>query len=91
VSSPFLVAFVEAVVHRLLAEEQIEIVPGNTPVVVESVASSLGSASNQSLVSTLSGALIRCEHVEEFYVDDEELKEIITSLSSSALPRGGPS
>ena len=90
-SSPFLVSFVQAVIHQLLDEERIEIEPGNTTVVVQAVASRLGSASNQSLVSTLSTALIGCEQVEELYVDDVELKEIITSLSPNALPRGGPS
>ncbi|MCB9677488.1 MAG: hypothetical protein H6737_20435 [Alphaproteobacteria bacterium] len=89
-SSPFLISFVEAVVTQLVENEQIEIRPGETGSVVGNVAARLGAASEgESLVSTLVKALLACDAVEELYVDDMELKDLITSLPVGTLPRGG--
>ncbi|MEZ4318260.1 MAG: hypothetical protein R3F61_12190 [Myxococcota bacterium] len=89
-SSPFLVAFVEAVVGRLLDRGDLEIADGETDAVVHAVAARLGTAGQgESLVSTLSKALLACEAVEELYADDMDLKELITDLPTDVLPRGG--
>ncbi len=90
-SSPFLLAFVEAVVGRLVQHDRIEIADGRQDEVVRVVAARLGSAGQgESLISTMSAALIACDAVEELWADDTELKELVTDLPRTALPRGGP-
>jgi hypothetical protein len=90
-SSPFLLGFVEAVVGRLVTDDRIEIRAGGEAEVVRVIAARLATATQgESLISTLSSALIACEFVEELYADDAELKDLVTDLPRTALPRGGP-
>ncbi len=90
-SSPFLTGFVEAVVSRLVSTGQLEIEPGATTAVIQGVAAQLATArDSSSLISTMSAAFIATEGVIELYADDEALKELVTDLPKTVLPRGGP-
>ncbi len=90
-SSPFLTGFVGAVVQRLLSSGQLEIEPGAADSVINGVAVKLATArDSSSLISTMSAALIGTEGVIELYADDDALKELVTDLPKTVLPRGGP-
>ena len=73
--------FSVAVVARLVETGRIEIVSGGQAQVTYFVANYLRrEGGGRSLVSTTVQALLVCPEVEEVYVDDTELKELITDL-----------
>ena len=81
-STPFLTGFATRILRELLAAGHIEIVPGSEPQVVAFLAAGLhGLSQGNQLVSSLVKALIACPEVEEFYLDNEALKDVITGLS----------
>jgi hypothetical protein len=81
-STPFLTGFATRILRELLAAGHIEIVPGSEEQVASFVASGLhGLGEGHQLVSSLVKALIACPEVEEFYLDNEALKDVITGLS----------
>ena len=89
--SAFLSGFAEAVVTRLLADGHLEIEAGRTREVIQFVGTQLSGASDgASLISTLSAALIQAEGVVELYVDDVELKELVTDLPPDVAQGGRP-
>ena len=80
-STPFLTGFVTRVVVALLAGGHLEVVPGSEERVIAFVAGKLSSSSQGSqLIDSLSRALIVCPEVEELFIDDDDLKELITEL-----------
>lgn len=88
-ATPFLQAFSEAVLAALSEQDLIEVEPGGQPAVAGFVAHRLADAAEgESLISTLAAALIAAPGVGELYVDDEQLKELVTDLPYAALPRG---
>jgi hypothetical protein len=78
--SPFLEGFTKAVLSRLLEKQWIEIEPGSEQAVIASVARGLGGSRDQSLVSLMVHAFIATDEVIELYVDNDQLKELITEL-----------
>ena len=73
--------FSVAVVTQLVETGRIEIVAGGQTRVTYFVANYLRrEGAGRSLVSTTVQALLVCPEVEEVYVDDAELKELITDL-----------
>lgn len=83
-SSPFLRRFVEQVLNSLEARDGIEIAPGRRVELVVEVSGALGTAGEgKQLVASLSRALLASELVEELYLDDDELKELIGDLDSA--------
>lgn len=79
-STPFLEAFTTAVLSRLLAEELIELRPGEEQGVVTDVAAALASVARGSLISSLSAALVAADGVDELWADNDELKRIVDEL-----------
>ena len=80
-STLFLLSFSAALVARLLDAKALVLVPGALPEdVVRYVAGALNGLTSKSLISALSGVLIECPAVDEVFMDDEELKEIVDSL-----------
>ena len=81
-STPFLTGFTTRVLSDLLAGGHVEIVAGSEGRVVAFVADGLhGLGEGNQLVSSLVNALIRCPDVVELYIDNEQLKDVITGLS----------
>lgn len=81
-SRTFLERFVDRVLAELETKGEIELAAPRELVAVE-VADSLASAGEGSqLIATLTRALLDSAHVEELYVDDDELKERIEDLGS---------
>lgn len=88
-ATPFLQAFSEAVLAALSEQDLIEVEPGGRPAVVDFVAGRLADArEGESLISSLSAALLAAPGVHELFADDEQLKELVTDLPRTALPRG---
>jgi hypothetical protein len=70
------------VLVKLLAEGHIEILPGSDERVVAFTAASLHVRSTGGqLIDTLAKALLACPDVDELYIDDEDLRTVITELS----------
>ena len=83
-STPFLLRFVDQVLKSLEGKDEIELVAGRRSVLVQEVAAALATAGQgKQLVSSLSRALVTSPHVEELYLDDEELKDRIGDLDNS--------
>lgn len=81
-ASALVKVFCEAVVYRLMQEDAAELRAGRERAVVDFVAEEVGRpAPGKQLVSSLSGALMRCPDVLEIYLDDEELIELVADLS----------
>jgi hypothetical protein len=94
VSTPFLAAFAERVIGRLLAENLVQIASGDSPVAgagaadraatdrtILFVANWLGSrAPGSSLLSSLEAALLACPEVVEVFVDLDGLKKLVDDL-----------
>lgn len=90
-STPFLLSFTESVLVTLHQSGDVELEDGQRDRVVEFVAARLANANHgESLVSTLAAALLACPWVEEIYVDDDQLKDVITDLPRAVIPRGKP-
>lgn len=88
-SSPFLLAFTEAVLRSLDERELVEIAAGSHASVVAFVAGRLGSArEGDSLISSLSAALLASPEVIELYADNQTLKEVVTDLPRGTVPGG---
>ncbi len=80
-STPFLTQFSEALVHRMVQVEQLELQPGSTAAVVRFLAAALFAArQGSSLISTVERALIACPQVVELYADIEGIKAIVDDL-----------
>ena len=89
-STSFLEGFSEALVDALLRDQHIEIEPGSRHVVAEELATRLAVApEGRSLISTLAQVLIEIPAITELFADDETLKELVTELPPTVLPRGG--
>ena len=83
-SSPFLRRFVEQVLNGLEARDGIEVAAGRQHELVVEVSGALANAGEgKQLVASLSRALLSSELVEELYLDDDELKELIGDLDST--------
>lgn len=83
-STPFLRGFSRAVLAELIAQGQIETMPGHEEAVALFVAEYLGAVpSGGSLITSLARALILCPHVEELYADDQTLKQVVQELQST--------
>ena len=78
---------VERVLHRLVAEEAIEIASGREAAVLAHCIKCLtvASAGNQ-LVDTLAKALLSAPDVGELYATNEMLKEFITESRNPPCP-----
>ncbi len=75
--------FSRAVVERLVREGQIELVASSEERVVQFVAAALGGAhEGSSLISTLARALLACPDVDELYLDNVGLKELVGDLKT---------
>jgi len=80
-STPFLLAFSEALVARLLEEGEIELVKGREMRVVEWLAGRLNTAKHgQTLISLTGDALIQCDDVIELWADNARIKELVEDL-----------
>jgi hypothetical protein len=89
-SSPFLHSFTEAIVGELIATEGLEI-SAPAEEVVTFVAERLGAAGEgKSLISNLVPHLLACPGVDDLYVDDAQLKQMVTDLPNTTLRRGTP-
>ena len=90
-ATPFLLSFTESVLVTLQATGDVEIHAGERDRVVEFVAGRLaGAGQGESLVSAFASALLACPAVEEVYVDNERLKQVITDLPRSVIRGGAP-
>jgi len=67
-------------VQVLLERDHLEVSPGSEMRVAQHIAATLHGSSMQSLVSLVIKALERCDDVEEFYIGNEELKDLVTDL-----------
>ena len=73
--------FSVALVTQLVQTGRIEIAQGSLEQVTYFVANYLRKeGSGQSLISTTVQALLVCPEVEELFIDDAEMKELITDL-----------
>ena len=91
-STPFLNSFTEAVMARLVAEDLLELEPESGAIAIHFISCRLGQTSKGgSLISAFSRAIIECPQVIELYADNDTIKEIVTDLPFTALPRGGGS
>ncbi len=80
-STPFLIGFTTRVLQKLLPAGHIEIVPGSEERVVAFVAANLhGLGEGHQLITSFVKSLIACPDVDEVYISDEELKDVITDL-----------
>lgn len=79
-STPFLRGFATSIVDALLSEDALVVTEGKELAVVEHVAKKLASAKNQSLISSLSAALLDAPDVDELYADDKQIKLLVESL-----------
>jgi hypothetical protein len=80
-STPFLAAFSEAVVGRLLADGRLTIEPGTEARVVLFVANRLGTAQpGSSLLSCMEAALLACAEVVDLHADLDDLKAVVDDL-----------
>jgi len=80
-STPFLQAFSQLVVSRLLSDGKLEVRAGSEAEVVRWLADYLaGPAQGFSLISSVSKALVNCPDVEELFADDDEIKGLVDSL-----------
>ncbi|MEQ1565927.1 MAG: hypothetical protein ABMA64_09845 [Myxococcota bacterium] len=81
-STPFLAAFADTVVVRLVADRQLELAPGGEARAVLFVANWLGThARGGSLLSSLEAALLACPEVVELYADVDRLKALVDDLA----------
>ena len=81
--SHFLQAFAYGIVTRLVENEELIVQEGRFNTVVSHVAAELAAMrAGNSLVSTVSTALIRCDHVEDLFADDQTIKEHVNSMGS---------
>lgn len=79
--SPLLQHTVSSVVRGLRQAGQLEMDAANHDAVVQFCALHMANATlGSQLVETLSVALVMCEHVEELYADNEEIKALITAV-----------
>ena len=79
--SPLLVHTVDRVVYGLRQAGQLEMAAENHEAVVQFCAEHMAKATlGSQLVETLSIALLMCEHVEELFADNEEIKTMITAV-----------
>mgnify|MGYP006183496789 CR=1 FL=1 len=79
--SPLLIHTVDRVVYGLRQTGQLEMSAENHDDVVQFCATHMAQATlGSQLVETLSIALVMCEHVEELYADNEEIKALITAV-----------
>jgi len=79
-TTPFLMQFSVRLVQVLLQREHLEVTPGSQMRVAQHIAATLHGSSLQSLVSLVIKSLERCDDVEEFYISNEELKDLVTDL-----------
>lgn len=79
-TTPFLMQFSVRLVQVLLEREHIEVSPGAQMRVAQHIAATLHGSSMQSLVSLVIQSLERCDEVEEFYIGNDELKDLVTDL-----------
>jgi hypothetical protein len=81
-STPFLAAFADSIVDRLVADRLVELAPGGRDRAVLFVANWLGThARGGSLLSGLEAALLACPEVVELYADVDGLKELVDDLA----------
>ncbi len=78
---------VERVLHRLLAEDAVEIAPGREAAVLAHCIQALTEAppGNQ-LVDTLAKALLSAPDVRELYATNDMLKDFITESRNPPCP-----
>ena len=79
-ATPFLMQFSVRLVQVLLEQQHLEVAPGSEMRVAEHIAATLHGSNMQSLVSLVIQSLERCPEVEEFYIGNEELKDLVTDL-----------
>ena len=84
----FLLAFSRSVIGRLTRDRSLILAPGATEgAAAEFVAEFLGARKPaNSLISSLSAALLACPEVEEVYIDDDELKAVVDDVPRADLP-----
>ena len=84
-STPFLSDFSLALVASLVGRDLLEVTKGNERRVVAYLATFLHEkGKGNSLLSTIEKALLTCDEVEEFYADQETLKELVETLKYGA-------
>lgn len=84
----YLTHFSLAIIDRLIARKQLEIVVGCDELVATYVSQNLAAlGTGTQLISALTQAIISCPHVIELYADDATIKETITELHT-VLARG---
>ena len=84
VSTPFLTAFAQALVARLVAQELLEI-EGPPGVVALFLAAKLDERKpGMQLISTISTGLIACPEVVDLFADDDQIKEIVYAFHTAA-------
>jgi hypothetical protein len=70
-------------VRRLVQVDALALTPGaRADDVVRYVAGGLYGLRDRSLVSSVSRLLVECPAVEEWYLDDDELKDIVDGLGA---------
>jgi len=80
-STPFLKGFATRVLVKLVADGHVEVEPGSEERVVSFVADNLhGLSKGSQLITSLVKAIIACPDVVELYIDDDDLRELITDL-----------
>ena len=83
-STPFLTAFALGITTRLVQADQLVIAPGRFDDVVTYLAADLAQPKEgRSLISTVSAALIRCQHVVDLFADDQTIKQHVVDMGAA--------
>ncbi len=79
--SDFLLAFSHELVRRLIAQQKLLIRDGTVDRVIWLLSQHLANQKHgASLISAVSAGLLSFDEVEELFVDDEELRDLVTDL-----------
>jgi hypothetical protein len=83
VTTPFLIVFATAMVHRLEAEDLI-VYSGSKDDAALFVANWLHTKGRKSgsLISAMADALLACPQVDELFADDTQLKRLVDDLAA---------
>ncbi len=82
--TPFLHAFAFGLVTRLVESEELLIEEGKLKHVVAWLAVDLSKArQGRSLISTVSMSLIKCEHVEDLFADNDSIGAHVVNMGAA--------